>query len=87
MRASWSRSSGLYRRFDWPLSQTAVAEMNAWLSRQKERRRPEVRHRYRLEDHGLTPGEVDAAFAPYREFTEALEIQGLGAHAGSTTGG
>ena len=64
----------LYRRFDWPLSQSAVAEMDAWRSRQAERRRREVRHRYRLEDYGLTPGEVDAAFAPYLEFAEALGI-------------
>lgn len=64
----------LYRRFDRPLEQTAVAAMNAWLSGQAERRRREVRHRYRLEDYGLTPGEVDAAFTPYLEFAEALEI-------------
>ena len=65
---------GLYRRFDWPLPQMAVAEMNAWRSGQAERRRREVRHRYRLEDYGLTPGEVDAAFAPYLEFAETLGI-------------
>ena len=64
----------LYGRFGWPLPQTAVAAMNAWLSGQAERRRREVRHRYRLEDYGLTPDEVDAAFAPYREFAEALGI-------------
>lgn len=64
----------LYRRFDWPLPQTAVAQMNAWLSGQAERRRREIRHRYRLEDYGLTPGEVDAAFAPYLEFAEGLGI-------------
>ena len=64
----------LYRRFDWPLPQTVVAAMNAWLSGQAERRRREVRHRYRLEDYGLTPNAVDAAFAPYREFAEALEM-------------
>ena len=73
MRDPLAAVRDLYRRFDWPLEEPSVAVMKAWLSEQAERRRREVRHDYRLEDYGLTPGEVEAAFAPYLEFVEALE--------------
>lgn len=61
----------IYDRFGWRLEPAAVDRMEAWLSRQAERRRRETRHRYRLEDYGLTAEGVDAAFAPYLEFITA----------------
>ena len=64
----------IYNRFGWPLEQTAVNEMKAWLSQQADRRRREQRHRYLLEDFGLTAGEVNAAFAPYLDFAAARGI-------------
>lgn len=64
----------IYRRFGWPLEQTAVDEMEAWLSWQAELRRRETRHSYQLKDFGLTADEVNAAFAPYLEFAAAQEI-------------
>ncbi len=67
----------IYSRFGWPLEQTAVDEMKAWLSRQADRRRREQRHNYLLEDFGLTAGEVNAAFAPYLDFAAAREIHTL----------
>lgn len=57
----------IYDRFGWRLEPAAVDRMEAWRSRQAERRRRETRHRYRLEDYGLTAEGVDAAFAPYLE--------------------
>ena len=65
----------IHDRFGWKLEQGAVAGMNEWLSRQSEQRRRETRHRYRLENHGLTPDEVDAAFAPYRDFITTRGIR------------
>jgi len=59
---------GIYERFDWPLEQTAIDAMDDWLFRQAEQRRQEKRHRYTLEDYGLRPEEVNAAFARYRDF-------------------
>ena len=61
----------IYDRFGWRLDPAAVAEMETWLSRQSEQRRRETRHRYRLEDYGLTTERVDAAFAPYLDFITA----------------
>ena len=61
----------IYDRFGWRLEPGAVGRMGSWLSRQAERRRRETRHRYRLEDYGLTAEGVDAAFAPYLEFITA----------------
>jgi len=58
----------IYDRFDWTLEPAAVSAMSDWLLRQSEQRRRETRHRYRLEDHGLTREGVNAAFAPYRDF-------------------
>ena len=58
----------VYERFDWALEQGTVDVMDDWLFRQAERRRGEKRHRYALEDYGLTPEAVDAAFASYGEF-------------------
>lgn len=65
----------IYCRFGWPLEQTAVSEMEAWLSWQADLRRRETRHSYLLKDFGLTAGEVNAAFAPYLDFAAAQGIQ------------
>ncbi len=65
----------IYSRFGWPLEQTAVNEMEAWLSWQADLRRREKRHSYLLKDFGLTAGEVNAAFAPYLDSAAA---QGIG---------
>ena len=67
----------IYSRFGWPLEQTAVNEMKAWLSQQADRRRREQRHSYLLEDFGLTADEVNAAFAPYLDFTAARGIDAV----------
>ena len=61
----------VYDRFGWRLEEAAVDRMEAWLRRQAERRRRQTRHRYRLEDYGLTADGVDAAFAPYLDFITA----------------
>ena len=36
---------------------------------------PKPPHRYRLEDYGLTPESVDAAFASCREFADGRGIE------------
>ena len=64
----------IYRRFGWSLGPASVGAMEAWLSQQAEQRRQEPPHRYRLEDYGLTPEAVDAAFAPYRDFARARGV-------------
>ena len=65
----------IYSRFGWPLEQTAVNEMQDWLSWQADLRRGEKRHSYRLKDFGLTAGQVNAEFAPYLDFAAARGIQ------------
>ena len=65
---------GIYERFNWPLEPAAVDAMDDWLLRQARRRQRETRHRYALEDYGLTPETVNAAFARYRSF---LTSQGI----------
>ena len=60
--------SEIYTRFDWPLEPAAADAMQQWLALQEEQRRHEPRHEYRLEDYGLTPGAVNEAFTPYRDF-------------------
>ncbi|MDE0107999.1 MAG: SDR family oxidoreductase [Bryobacterales bacterium] len=65
----------IYSRFGWRLEQTAVDEMEGWLSWQADLRRREKRHSYLLKDFGLTAGEVNAAFAPYLDFAAARGIE------------
>ena len=64
----------IYRRFGWELPSEAVNDMEEWRQHQNEQRRQEPPHRYRLEDYGLTPELVDAAFASYREFADSRGI-------------
>ncbi|MYC65123.1 MAG: NAD-dependent epimerase/dehydratase family protein [Acidobacteriia bacterium] len=64
----------IYSRFGWLLEQTAVNEMEDWLSWQEDLRRREKRHSYMLQDFGLTAGQVNAAFAPYLDFAAARGI-------------
>jgi len=64
----------IYARLGWPLEKAAVGAMEDWLDLQAEQRRNEPRHEYSLEDYGLTPAAVDAAFAPYRDFVAARGI-------------
>lgn len=58
----------VYERFGWSLRQAAIGAMEDWGRRQAERRRREKRHRYAIEEYGLTPEATLAAFARYREF-------------------
>ena len=58
----------IYEHFDWPLERTAIEAMEEWQERQERQRRKEKRHRYDLSDYGLTPEEVNSAFARYRDF-------------------
>ena len=58
----------IYERFNWSLEQAAIDAMDDWLFRQEEQRRQEERHRYTLEEYGLTPEAVNAAFARYLDF-------------------
>ncbi len=60
--------SKICARFGWPLEPTAVNEMQQWLTLQDKQRRQEPRHEYKLEDYGLTPADVNEAFAPYLDF-------------------
>ena len=64
----------IYERFDWNLDPAAVDAMECWRLRQAEHRRQEAPHRYRLEDYGLTPERVDAAFSSYRGFVASRGI-------------
>ena len=57
-----------YDHFGWELEAQAEAAMDSWLEQQSARRRGEQRHQYDLADYGLSPKEVDAAFARYRDF-------------------
>ena len=65
----------IYERLGWRLEPEARNEMEDWLSLQAEQRRGEPRHRYSLEDFGLTPQRVDDAFAPYRDFISSRGIR------------
>ena len=58
----------IYKHFGWTLEQAAIDAMEDWQLRQAEQRRQEKRHRYDLQDYGLTPEKVNAAFARYRDF-------------------
>ena len=66
---------GIYEHFGWPLQPSALANMKNWLLRQARHRQQEVRHRYSLEDYGLTPQAVDQACARYRAFNEKHGIR------------
>ena len=65
----------IYKHFGWTLEQAAIDAMEDWQFRQAEQRRQEKRHRYDLQDYGLTPEKVNAAFARYRDFITDLGIR------------
>ena len=65
----------IYKRFGWPIEQAAIEAMEEWRSRQAEQRRRENRHRYDLEDYGLTAEKVNAEFGRYREFVTSRGIR------------
>ena len=67
----------IYQHFGWTLDQAAVDAMEDWQFRQAERRRTERRHRYALEDYGLTTEAVNTAFARYRDFITSQGIRSL----------
>ncbi len=58
----------IYERFGWPLEQTAIEAMEDWREGQAQQRQGEKRHRYDLGDYGITPEQVNEAFARYRNF-------------------
>ena len=70
--------ASIYERFDWPLEQTDVKSMEDWQEQQAQKRRGEKRHRYDLDDYGLTPEEVNEAFARYRDFITDRGIRSSG---------
>ena len=71
----WASVQGIYEHFGWTLDPAAVAAMEAWQERQADQRRHEVRRSYDLKNYDLTPEEVDAAFARYREFIAGRGIR------------
>ncbi len=69
----------IYRHFGWTLEQAALDAMEEWQFQQAEKRRGEKRHRYAMEDYGLTPETVNAAFKRYRDFLTTRGIRTSGA--------
>ena len=67
----------IYEHFGWTLEQAAADAMEDWQFRQVEKRSAEKRHRYALEDYGLTPDAVNAAFVRYRDFITRQGIRSL----------
>ena len=67
----------IHEHFGWPLERAAVDAMTDWRFRQAVHRQRETRHRYALEDYGLTVEAVNAAFARYREFLTSQGIRSL----------
>ena len=65
----------IYQHFGWTLEQAALDAMEEWQFRQTEKRRGEKRHRYALEDYGLTPEAVNDAFKRYRDFITTRGIR------------
>ena len=65
----------IYQHFGWTLEQEALDAMEEWQFQQAEKRRTEKRHRYVLEDYGLTPEAVNAAFKRYRDFLTTRGIR------------
>ena len=67
----------IHEHFGWTLEQAAVDAMTDWRFQQAVHRQRETRHRYALEDYGLTVEAVNAAFARYREFLTSQGIRSL----------
>ena len=65
----------IYQHFGWTFEQAALNAMEEWQFRQSEKRRTETRHRYALEDYGLTLETVNAAFKRYRDFLTTRGIR------------
>ena len=56
----------IYGRFGWSLEETAMKSMPSWQLKQAGKRRAEFRHRYDLQDFGLTPEIVETHSPPAR---------------------
>ena len=68
----------IYEHFGWRLEEANIKAMEDWRERQAQKRRGEERHRYDLDDYGLTPEEVNEAFARYRDFITDRGIRSSG---------
>jgi hypothetical protein len=61
-------AAGIYAHCGRPLGAEVRAALARWL--EDRGRTPRSRHRYALDDFALTPGDVDRAFADYRDYFE-----------------
>ena len=62
--------SRIYEALGMEPSPEVEAQQRAWLEEQRIKRSKEVRHRYGLEDFGLSAGAVREAIADYLSFAE-----------------
>lgn len=59
----------IYDNFEWELDDQSLANMNIWLSKQERARKKESRHRYDINDYGISSDDILKAFDPYLNFT------------------
>ena len=64
----------IYDQLGWSLSEQAESAMIEWLRQKAIQRKQVPRHKYRLEDYGLSIADVHDAFAPYLEFTHERRL-------------
>jgi hypothetical protein len=65
----------IYRQFGWTFDEETRVLTATWQTKQAARRQSEERHRYSLEEYGLTPERVERAFSGYAEFARANKVR------------
>ncbi|HEY6309695.1 MAG TPA: SDR family NAD(P)-dependent oxidoreductase [Streptosporangiaceae bacterium] len=65
----------IYRQFGWTFDEETRVLTGTWQTEQAARRQAEPRHRYSLEEYGLTPQRVEGAFSRYAEFVQANKVR------------
>ncbi|MYE36941.1 MAG: NAD-dependent epimerase/dehydratase family protein, partial [Rhodobacteraceae bacterium] len=58
----------IYDHFKWELDNQSLTNMQTWLARQDRARKKESRHKYDINDYGISSDDIIKAFDPYLRF-------------------
>lgn len=64
----------IYNNFEWELDSQSLANMQTWLTKQERARKKESRHRYDINDYGISSDDIFKAFDPYLKFAKQRDL-------------
>ena len=67
----------IYDKFTWELDVESKASMQSWLTIQELERQKEPKHRYSIDDFGISSEDIAQSFDPYLKFTQQKGLSKL----------